>query len=266
MDNHGNQQAVRQFSQDFSEALSESLSAAAGRPWKLTVVEAEGPPTPAGSPVFFKVLLDGKLHGELLLALDEPQARILATAIRGQRVGEMNSEEAEALRTVIASSTNKFAASLSAEHGAVACNVERVESPVLTDLTVVHLAGEAEDGIRVAMTLHIDRSIVDGLSSASEKKNAPEADTERFDPVNLNLVMDVELSMSLRFGQRRLPLREVLDLVSGSVVELDRQVDDPVELLLDGRVIARGEAVIVDGNYGLRVTEITEPITSSFVR
>jgi flagellar motor switch protein FliN/FliY len=78
--------------------------------------------------------------------------------------------------------------------------------------------------------------------------------------------MDVELNVSLRFGQRQLPLREVLELASGSVVELDRQVDDPVELLLDGKVIARGEAVIVDGNYGLRVTEIPQPITSHFIR
>ncbi len=68
--------------------------------------------------------------------------------------------------------------------------------------------------------------------------------------------MDVELNVSLRFGQRQLPLREVLELSSGSVIELDRMVDEPVELLLDGKVIARGEAVIVDGNYGLRVTEI----------
>jgi flagellar motor switch protein FliN/FliY len=70
------------------------------------------------------------------------------------------------------------------------------------------------------------------------------------------------LNVSLRFGQRQLPLREVLELASGSVIELDRQVDDPVELLLDGKVIARGEAVIVDGNYGLRVTEVPQPIAA----
>jgi flagellar motor switch protein FliN/FliY len=86
------------------------------------------------------------------------------------------------------------------------------------------------------------------------------------DALNLGLVLDVELSVSLRFGQRQLPLHEVLELGSGSVIELDRQVDDPVELLLDGKVIARGEAVIVDGNYGLRVTEIPQPIASHFVR
>jgi flagellar motor switch protein FliN/FliY len=54
-------------------------------------------------------------------------------------------------------------------------------------------------------------------------------------------------------------------LSSGSIVELDRMVDEPVELYLDGKLIARGEAVIVDGNYGLRVTEIPQPLTSQFL-
>ena len=62
--------------------------------------------------------------------------------------------------------------------------------------------------------------------------------------------------MTLRFGQRQLPLRDVLELTTGSVVELDRQLDEPVELILDGRVVARGEAVVIDGNYGIRVTEV----------
>ena len=78
--------------------------------------------------------------------------------------------------------------------------------------------------------------------------------------------MDVELNVSLRFGQRQLPLREVLELGSGSVVELDRMVDEPVELLLDGKLVARGEAVIVDGNYGLRITEIPQAVETHFLR
>jgi flagellar motor switch protein FliN/FliY len=82
------------------------------------------------------------------------------------------------------------------------------------------------------------------------------------DPANLDVVMDVELDVTLRFGQRQLTLREVLDLTSGSVVELDRQVDEPVELLLDGKVIARGEAVVIDGNYGLRVTEVPHALAN----
>ena len=68
--------------------------------------------------------------------------------------------------------------------------------------------------------------------------------------------MDVELAVTLRFGSRRLLLRDILELNSGAVVELDPQVHEPVDLLLDGRVVARGEVVVVDGNYGLRVAEV----------
>jgi flagellar motor switch protein FliN/FliY len=103
------------------------------------------------------------------------------------------------------------------------------------------------------------------MAEGQKENNAIEADEPKVDPVNLKLVMDVELNVSLRFGQRQMPLREVLELVSGSVIELDRQVDEPVELLLDGKVIARGEAVVVDGNYGLRVTEIPQPMASHLI-
>jgi flagellar motor switch protein FliN/FliY len=75
---------------------------------------------------------------------------------------------------------------------------------------------------------------------------------------NLGLLSGVELPVTLCFGRRRMRLRDVLDLNAGSVIELDRQVEDPVELLLDGRVIARGEVVVVDGSYGLRVLEVLE--------
>lgn len=76
---------------------------------------------------------------------------------------------------------------------------------------------------------------------------------------NLDLLLDVELEVSIRFGKRQMLLKDVLDLSSGAMVELDRRVRDPIELLLGGRVIARGEAVIVDGNYGIRITEIMSP-------
>jgi flagellar motor switch protein FliN len=74
--------------------------------------------------------------------------------------------------------------------------------------------------------------------------------------VKLDLLMDVELGLTLRFGSRRLLLREVLDLIPGSVIDLDRQVQEPVDVLLDGRVVARGEIVVMEGNYGLQVTEV----------
>ncbi len=76
---------------------------------------------------------------------------------------------------------------------------------------------------------------------------------------NFNLLLDVELAATLRFGRREMLLKDILELSSGSVVELDRLVQEPVELLIDHKVVARGEVVIVEGNYGLRITEVASP-------
>ncbi|SRR5216684_3140552 len=60
----------------------------------------------------------------------------------------------------------------------------------------------------------------------------------------------------VRFGGRDILLREILELSAGSVLELDREVQDPADLLLDGKLIARGEVVVVDGNFGMRIIEV----------
>jgi flagellar motor switch protein FliN len=73
----------------------------------------------------------------------------------------------------------------------------------------------------------------------------------------LDMLMDVQLGLTLRFGSRQMLLREVLDLNPGAVIELDRKVAEPVDLLLDGKLVARGEVVVINGDYGLRVTDVS---------
>jgi len=75
----------------------------------------------------------------------------------------------------------------------------------------------------------------------------------------LELLLDVEMEASLRFGSREMPLGEILDLGPGDVVELDRHVADPVDLIVGDKIVARGEVVLVNGNFGLRVTEVAAP-------
>jgi flagellar motor switch protein FliN len=75
----------------------------------------------------------------------------------------------------------------------------------------------------------------------------------------LQLLLDVELEASLRFGAREMPLGEILDLGPGDVVQLDRHMNDPVDLIVADKIVARGEVVLVNGNFGLRVTEVAEP-------
>jgi flagellar motor switch protein FliN/FliY len=75
-------------------------------------------------------------------------------------------------------------------------------------------------------------------------------------PSKFDLLMDVELEVMLRFGGRNILLKEILELGPGSVLELDRDIQDEADLFLDGKLIARGEVVAVEGNFGLRVTEV----------
>jgi flagellar motor switch protein FliN len=78
-------------------------------------------------------------------------------------------------------------------------------------------------------------------------------------PPNFDRLLDVELEIIVRFGLTLLPLRDVARLGIGSMIELDRTVDEPVELLVNGRPLARGTVVVIDGYYGVRITDIEEP-------
>lgn len=76
---------------------------------------------------------------------------------------------------------------------------------------------------------------------------------------NIGRLLDVEMNVTVRFGKTEMPLREVVRFGVGSMIELNRTVDEPVELLVNNYPFARGEVVVIDGYYGVRVTEIGSP-------
>ena len=75
----------------------------------------------------------------------------------------------------------------------------------------------------------------------------------------MDLLLDVEMPISISFGKTKLPLKDVVKLTTGSIVELDRGVNEQVEILINHHLIARGEVVVVEGNYGVRILEIASP-------
>ena len=76
---------------------------------------------------------------------------------------------------------------------------------------------------------------------------------------NFEILNDIELTATLRFGAREMTLEEILNLGPGSVVELDRHINEPVDLIVGDRIVARGDVVIVSGNFALRITEVAAP-------
>jgi flagellar motor switch protein FliN len=82
-------------------------------------------------------------------------------------------------------------------------------------------------------------------------------------PSNLNLVLDVPVSLTIELGGCQLAMREVLQLNIGSVVQLDKAADAPVELSVNGKLIARGEVVVIEDRYGVKITEVLGGVTSA---
>jgi flagellar motor switch protein FliN/FliY len=76
---------------------------------------------------------------------------------------------------------------------------------------------------------------------------------------NLDLLMDVTVPITVELGRSTMKIEEVLQLVSGSVIELDRRADEPVDLKVNGSLVAKGEIVVVEDFFGIRVSEIVDP-------
>ncbi|QQW83366.1 flagellar motor switch protein FliY [Helicobacter pylori] len=92
--------------------------------------------------------------------------------------------------------------------------------------------------------------------SATEEVKTHDASLENIEIRNISMLLDVKLNVKVRIGQKKMILKDVVSMDIGSVVELDQLVNDPLEILVDDKVIAKGEVVIVDGNFGIQITDI----------
>jgi flagellar motor switch protein FliN/FliY len=266
MDKLSHKKAAGIFAGAFSQAFAAAAAQAAGRPWSVAVLETSDLPRRAGQPAQYRISVEGDLTGECFVEFYEPQLSELCATLLNQPAAPFTPEQGEALLKLIAASMPALADTLSASFGELSFKAEAVAGLAFGGMFAIPLGSAGDQPSGVSIMMYFDARLLDALSSQSAFTSAAQAARQQVDAVNLQLVMDVELNVALRFGQRQLALREVLELTTGSVIELDRMVDEPVELLLDGKLIARGEAVIVDGNYGLRVTEIPQPIASHLNR
>jgi flagellar motor switch protein FliN/FliY len=263
--------AEQPFVRAFSSALVKALSGGSGSEWLIAAVpDAES--TPDGSePIRIKLTLDGSLCGEAVLEIRYAAAATLASRFLQHPAPESGAEQSEAILRLIEATVIDFCAAVALEYGVFTIKVSSASEPIPDGANAEQITVCDKDSNRASIAMYLSAPLTEALSNvfqagaeaaAVETLMRATAGKGTRDPVNLKMVMDVELNVTLRFGQRQLTLREVLELTSGSVVELDRQVEEPVELLLDSKVIARGEAVVIDGNYGLRVTEVCQPIFS----
>ena len=85
------------------------------------------------------------------------------------------------------------------------------------------------------------------------------ADAANGAELNLDVILDVPVSLSLEVGRTRIPIRNLLQLNQGSVVELDRAAGEPLDVYVNGTLIAQGEVVVVNDRFGVRLTDVVSP-------
>ena len=125
----------------------------------------------------------------------------------------------------------------------------------------IHLGAET-----ASIAIGIESALVGAMGASSQQvvdapaKIAEAVPGEVFNgPLNsktFELLLDVELPVSVSFGRAQVPLKDVLKLTTGSIVELNRSILEPVEVIVNNCVIARGEVVVIEGNFGVRVHQV----------
>jgi flagellar motor switch protein FliN len=215
----------------------------------------ESLPKPLAAESFgFAATITGDRVGRFAVMLD-------ATVIESALVGEGMDQKAgwgELLREVAESAVGELLAA-----AGLNCRIEKFEpTSGESKVSCAFQLKTAERAwtilVRDEVSVAQKHAKVEAAKAGPEPPIAPAQGLGSMSP-GVELLLDVELDASLRFGCREMPLGEILDLGPGDVVQLDRHISDPVDLIVGDKIVARGEVVLINGNFGLRITEVAAP-------
>jgi flagellar motor switch protein FliN/FliY len=216
----------------------------------------------ADSDLWYTVVAGGAVRGEMSVRLPSTSATRLAQKFLGETepAQEITAEHKEAIEELLRQIAGLAATALApAAGGEIQFHVAASSAPSWSAATTTSFRAADEASDPVIFEIQISAALSAALQPRVEQPPAAKQAPAPSSSASYGRLLDVGLDVKLRFGTRRMLLRDVLALSAGIVVELDSQLHSPVDLLLDGRVIAQGEVVVVDGKYGLRVTDIPDP-------
>lgn len=105
-------------------------------------------------------------------------------------------------------------------------------------------------------TIELNNEEMIGSQRMETQNQEPAGKPKNMQSTNIDLLMDVSMRVTVELGRTRMQLAQILELQHGSVVELDRLAGDPVDVFVNDAMVARGEVVVVDDKFGVRITEM----------
>ncbi|MCX6073572.1 MAG: flagellar motor switch protein FliY [Campylobacterales bacterium] len=213
---------------------------------------------------------------------------MLATALGDMMLGgdgegkeSMNDDDLDALKEIISNIMGAMSTTLSSQKELPKFSI-KTENAIfigengeidLDHFVKMYIFNFSLGEIKSFMMLAIDANILEALEGASKREDPPYINkSDHSTPMNegvfpsrkldetemknIGLILDVKLPVRVRIGKKKMLLKDVLSMDIGSVIELNQLANDPLDILVDDNVIAQGEVVIVDGNFGVQITSI----------
>jgi flagellar motor switch protein FliN/FliY len=248
----------------FAELRSRLGAALAGLAGKAPAISGDPLPSgPAGEALRWRQSLN-PLPGAVWIAATENSWKSTGRLVL-EAAGVETSDDSELKSTffeVVQQALAGFAQALTSRLGSEvtpANGVESPEAPAATRWAEAHVDAGAHT---FAWAIGLEPDLLNALYREPEiqppESGVPAVTSSAtpLEPRTLDVLLDVELPVSVSFGRAQVPLKDVLKLSTGSIVELNRSISEPVEIIVNNCVIARGEVVVVEGNFGVRIQEV----------
>lgn len=235
---------VPELSQAFVEALNQALGGLTSAP-----VSAPAAGAVDGAGWRLAITTSGSLDGELAVWIAAADAQTLARAVRGATPEPDAAATGDVVRDLCQRAIQQVAAVPSFAAVTLRPGALQPDQPAAGATGFALQAGEVRLAVNVSGT-GVSRQ--PAASAAAARTAAPSHD-------RLDMVLDIELPLTVRFARTSMPLKALAALGPGAIVNMGRTPDDPVQMLVGDRVIARGEVVVVAGNYGIRITDLVSP-------
>lgn len=269
MENH-----IRELAEEWVRLFSQAVESMTGEAPTATWEHAPGAPEERADDQWLWWLQPLSLGPEASITVGTPEPAWVSIGTRSLKMAGIEDVDRNDARStyleILQQTLSSFAQSLTGLVGhEVTCEKGRqipAVQPLAEMLRVtVAFSGETLPTVEVGLSL----AMLKVTSEASEPPDAALRPSPATAPGSmeaaagtasgsktLDLLLDVELPVSVSFGRAKLALKDVIKLTTGSIVELNRTVTEPVEVIVNNCVIARGEVVVIEGNYGIKINQI----------
>ena len=243
-------------------------------PTLALVSEADAGATPVPAPfALSNVTVSGEKGGKIAVIMPVDIATAFGDLMlggEGEALDTMGEDELDATKEIISNILGASGTSMSAQQEMPALNFTVEDISFVED---TELAQEAfckliiYDASIASVTSHIyiamDSDFVSNFANEVPSEPTTQADgipaLSEAELKNISLIMDVELPVRIRIGTKTVLLKDVLNMDIGSIVELNQLANEPLDVLIGDKIIAKGEVIIIDGNFGVQIVEIDTP-------